>query len=249
MAIAQRKIVKITSRGIKGAAFGVVAFAASQAQAHPTNFDSCLFITKPGSYVLADDIVYSGPTNGACIKVMVGKVSINLDGHTISNGNRAGLSNFAIAIQSADDTEHVTVRNGVISGFGSGVALLGTGSTVEDVHVGGPCPCQEWGIFAHGVIKDNVVSVASAPDHNVGGILGSGVIKGNYVYDTRSLGIQVIANSSAIGNTVTDTLFAPGDGMTVACPSTVAHNTITGSAGKNLVLNGEGCTVRDNTAP
>jgi hypothetical protein len=225
------------------------ALAAFQAHAAPRSIDACTTITKPGSYALSDDIVYGGPSTGTCVSVMVGKVSINLDGHTISNGNPPGFGNQGAAIRSDNDTEHVTVRNGVISGFGNGVALGGAGSIVEDMHVGGPCPCQGFGISADGVIKDNVVSVASELDLNYGGIFGSGVIKGNYVYDTRSFGIVAGADSTVTDNTVTGTSGAPGDGMSVACPSTVAHNTITGSAGKNLVLNGEGCTAKDNTAP
>jgi hypothetical protein len=179
---------------------------------------------------------------------MVSRVNINLDGHTISWPGPRSIGPGPTAIQSANDTEHVTVKNGFISGFGNGVQLFGTGSTFKDVHVGGPCPCNGDGIDAVGVIKDNVVSVAAVLSGGAG-IRGEGVVKGNYVYDTRSYGITITANSSVIGNTVTVTTGSPGIGMAVNCPSTVAHNTITGSAGKNLVLSGDGCTVKDNTAP
>lgn len=248
MATAQRKIVKISTRAIKGACLCITALAASQAHAAPRSIDACTTIAKSGSYALSDDIVYGGPGNGACIKIMVSKVSINLDGHTISNGNPPSLHNDTTAIQSASDADHVAVRNGSISGFGSGVVLPGLASTVKDIHVGGPCPCQGVGIEAIGIISDNAVSVGSAPDGGVG-MHVAGVIKDNYVYDTRSFGMVVDANSTVRGNTITGTVGAPGDGMVVVCPSTVAHNTITGSSGKNLVLSGEGCTVRDNTAP
>jgi putative cofactor-binding repeat protein len=220
----------------------------SAAHARATDINSCTTIAKPGSYVLAGDIVYSGSAYGTCIKITTSRVSIDLEGHTISWPGPQSPGAAPVAIESAENTEHVTVENGIISGFGSGVDLAGSGSTVKDIHVGGPCPCQGDGIVANGVVEDNVVSVQSAPDFSIG-IHVAGVAKGNYIYDTRSTGMLVDADSTVTGNTITGTFGLPGYGMAVSCPSTVAHNTITGSTGKNLVLNGAGCTVKDNTAP
>jgi hypothetical protein len=79
MAVTNRRIVKLAARGIKGAALCFTALTSYQAYAHPTDISSCITITKPGSYILADDIVYGGATNGACITIM-GTVNLSQAG-------------------------------------------------------------------------------------------------------------------------------------------------------------------------
>jgi hypothetical protein len=137
------------------------------------------------------------------------------------------------------------VRNGSISGFGTGLDLEGSNSIVEGLHVGGPCPCER-GIVATGIVRGNTVSGLAAPGGGVG-ITATGIVSGNYAFRNRYTGMEVGQGSTVIGNTVTDTFQGPG--LFVDCPSNVTNNTAVNNGGGNLVLNGTGCNNTNNVAP
>jgi hypothetical protein len=152
-----------------------------------------------------------------------------------------------MAIAAGSGTDGITVRNGSISGFGYGADLKGSNSIVEGLRVGGPCPCLS-GIVAAGIVRGNTVSIASVPDGSVG-ISATGIVSGNYVFDTRSTGMAIGEGSTVIGNTVTGTGGFPGFGLEVTCPSNVTNNTALNNQVQNLVLNGNGCNNTNNVAP
>jgi hypothetical protein len=232
------------------AAITLTPWTSAQAQDEradgPTGIEKCRTIDKPGSYKLVNNLTFTS-SSGTCLTITASFVTIDLAGFTISGpGGPAGLDNFTRAI--AADTEGITVRNGSISAFGSGVALGGSNSIVEGLHVGGPCPCQGTGIAATGIVRGNTVSIASAPSGSVG-IDATGIVTGNYAVGNRSIGIRVGQGSTVIGNTVTDTSPGPGIGLSVDCPSNVTNNTAVNNSGANLVLNGNGCNDTNNVAP
>jgi hypothetical protein len=164
--------------------------------------------------------------------------------------NPGAQFSHAMAIAAGNDTDGITVRNGSISGFGSGVVLQGFNSIVEGLRVGGPCPCVRIGIVAKGIVRGNIVSIAAAPDvPETGGISATGIVTGNYAFGNRVMGMEVGQGSTVIGNTVTDTFGIFGIGLSVACPSNVTDNTVVNNEGGNLVLNGDGCNNTNNVAP
>ncbi len=210
------------------------------------DIEQCQTISHPGAYKLVKNLTFTG-TTGTCLSITANFVTIDLAGFMISKPSGQEPGNPTVAIQAGNDTTGITVRNGSIAGFGFGVALEGSNSLVEGLHVGFPCPC-EGGILATGIVRGNTVSIASAPDGSVG-ITATGIVSGNYAFGNRSTGMQVGQGSTVIGNTVTDTQSLPGLGLVVECPSNVTGNTVVNNSGGNLRLNGTGCNDTNNVAP
>jgi hypothetical protein len=167
-------------------------------------------------------------------------VTIDLAGFTISGpGDPLGL---ATAIATEGETSGITVRNGSISGFGTGVAA--GSSIVEGLRVFNG---TRFGIVAGGIVKGNIVD--GIFQHGGAGISATGIVTGNYVTNSRDVGIEIGQGSTVIGNTATHNGPNPGFGIVVDCPSNLTDNTAVNNAGTNLVLNGEGCHNDDNVAP
>jgi len=224
----------------------VAAVQADEQEEGPFKIEKCQTISQQGSYKLVNNLTFTS-SSGTCLTITANFVTIDLAGFTISNPGFPLPGNSTLAIAAANDTTGVTVRNGSISGFGFGVELEGRGSVVEGVRVGFPCPC-EVGIAATGIVRSNIVDIASAPSGSVG-ISATGLVSGNYVFMTRSTGMAIGQGSTVIGNTVTGTGPFPAIGLLIACPSNVTNNTAVNNLGQNLVLNGSGCNDTNNVAP
>jgi hypothetical protein len=232
--------------------FLVPGALAQDAREGPIEIEKCQTIS---SYKLVNNLTFTG-TTGTCLTITASFVTIDLAGFTISRPPPTFPSNNTMGIAAGNDTAGITVRNGSISGFGSGVALAGSNSIVEGLHVGFPCPCSGPGIAATGIVRGNTVSIASTMGFGVG-IDATGIVSGNYVFDSGSLGITVGQGSTVIGNTVTGIQggsLHPPIGLLVACPSNVTNNTLVNNrgldnTGQNLVLNGDGCNNTNNVAP
>src|SRR5262249_41055084 len=148
-----------------------------------------------------------------------GSVTIDLAGFTITGTGSA----TSVGITRANgNVAYITVRNGNILGFHSGVDLgdfLGsvvdglsvTTSTGPDENVPGGI-----GIRANGIVKDNQVSVSGSTE----GISAAGRVTGNQA-STRITGGAAMSifssGSTVIGNNV-------GGVLTVRCPSNVTDN-------------------------
>jgi hypothetical protein len=147
----------------------------------------------------------------------------------------SGLSSNAIT----SDRQGIAVRNGVISGAGSGVVFTGSG-VVEGLRLRGSAGNN--GIFVgSGIVKGNIVS------GYIVGIDARGTVTGNLVEFNR-LGISIVQGSTVIGNTVLNN----SGGIVVNCPANVTDNTAVDNGGPvfgNLVLRGEGCNNTNNVAP
>jgi hypothetical protein len=72
-------------------------------------------ITTSGVYVLQQDFLSVNLASGAAIVVAADNVTINLNGHTISNA-AAGASTGASGVYAANHA-NITVRNGTLRGF------------------------------------------------------------------------------------------------------------------------------------
>jgi hypothetical protein len=83
-------------------------------------------INKAGVYHLAKNLGYDG-IDGAAITVKVPQVVIDMNGYQIECAS--GTSNTAIGI-TCTDIARVTVKNGTITGFRSGISLDSNGATV-----------------------------------------------------------------------------------------------------------------------
>ena len=117
-------------------------------------------ISRPGTYKLSRDITVS---EGDAIVIKASGVTLDLNGRTVST--RSSGSGRGIVI---DDADHVTVKNGSVSGFNTNVSVDSSeGSCVEELKVigkglapnNGP---SEIGILVlnsrSSVIRENIVS-------------------------------------------------------------------------------------------
>jgi hypothetical protein len=225
----------------------IILAPSALAQDGPIEIEKCQTISQPGSYKLVQNLTFAS-SSGTCLTITANFVTIDLAGFTISKPGFPPPGNPTAAIAAGNDTNGIAVRNGSIMGFGAGVDLGGANSIVEEVRIGFPCPCEA-GIVATGIVRSNIVDIASAPNGSVG-ISATGLVSGNYVFMTRSIGMVIGQSSTVIGNTVTSTAGeVPGIGLLVACPSNVTNNTAVNNQGQNLVLNGDGCNNTNNVAP
>jgi parallel beta-helix repeat protein len=82
-------------------------------------------ITTPGIWCLKSDIS-SDRKSGSLIRIAVGGVTLDLNGHTL-NGLPAGLNSQAVGIR-VNNTAYAIVRNGTIRGFSTGLLVDGASS-------------------------------------------------------------------------------------------------------------------------
>lgn len=177
-------------------------------------------ITAPGIYCLFHDYALSLAT-GAAITVNASNVVIDFNGHRIGNMG-GGSANSAYGVRSYNSStfqgyQNLTIRNGVIRGFGFGVVADGVGSQghlVEDMLLDRNLTIGV-GLFAAGsVVRGNrVVATGTISTRNswTVGIVVSGdtsVVANNEVLDTvgaqEVMGIQVAGPGIVVsGNRVT----------------------------------------------
>ena len=158
----------------------------------PTQITDCQDITESDSYVLVNNLTATG---ASCIRVGADSVTIDLAGFTIemvgaSSGFTAGIMND---IGTASFSDGLTVLNGTIKGFSSGIRIEGgIGHRIEGVRVSGNA-VEGIAVLGAGflavsgianVVKDNVaVGNGTDPVNGVGGIVFTcpSVITGNVV--------------------------------------------------------------------
>lgn len=206
--------------------------------------EKCQTISKPGSYELTNNLAVA---NSDCPVITADLVTIDLAGFSITETHRSSFCGET-AIAAGEDRRGITVRNGSISGFGTGVDLGGEGSVVEGLRLFGDPGLL--GIAAKGVVKGNIVDGFGCVLESGNGIVATGIVTGNYVAGNQR-GIFIGEGSTVIGNTVTNN---PHGGIIVSCPSNVTNNTAVnngrlGLPGGNIVFGGEGCTDTNNVAP
>ena len=185
-------------------------------------------------------------------------ISIDLNGFIIY-GKGSGIGIVASAA-----IQGVTIRNGTVRGFATGISLSGYGNVVENVRL---AHNTDTGLFlgASGVARQLVVQKnaqmgvllstacsitdsmiranGNGPD-SIGLSAGPGsTVKCNTLWANVGTGLRASLGSSVIQNTVLDT---NGDGISVTCPANVLQKTTTDNLGTNLVIAGSSCNVVNN---
>ena len=113
-------------------------------------------ITKPGNYFLTKDLVVTTPhPQLGFVGIIVGanNVTIDLNGRELSTASGTG-----VGIDSTNGVSNVTVRNGVIRGFGIGISFGDKGhALIEEVHVVKCTVIGIWLTMDHATVRRCVV--------------------------------------------------------------------------------------------
>lgn len=145
----------------------------------PTRITACQDITQTGPYLLVNNLTV---TNDDCLRVSADNVEIDLGGFGISmtggpSTNTAGIRNID---SGAGFANGLSVRNGAITGFSSGIRIDGgAGHRIEGVRIsentvdgiGITGAFDETGTGVANVIKNNVVVRNGTANGGVGGII------------------------------------------------------------------------------
>ena len=156
-------IAAILALGLTGTAHA--AKPAPPPPSGPTEITACQDITQTGPYLLVNNLTV---TDGDCLRVSADNVEIDLAGFGISmtgdpSAHRAGIRNVD---SGAGFANGLSVRNGAISGFSSGIRIDGgAGHRIEGVRIsdntvdgiGITGAFVETGTGVANVIKNNVV--------------------------------------------------------------------------------------------
>ncbi len=239
-------------------AFMVVAGWSASGWASPRPIDSCRTIEADSrsSFVLVRNLF--GKANEDCLTIIKSDMNIDLNGFTIY-GKGSGIGIVASAA-----IQGVTIRNGTVRGFATGISLSGYGNVVENVQI---AYNTDTGLFlgASGVARQLVVQKnaqmgvvlstacsitdsmiranGNSPD-SIGLSAGPGsTVKCNTLWANVGTGLRASLGSSVMQNTVLDT---NGDGISVTCPANVLQNTTIDNLGTNLVIAGTSCNVVNN---
>jgi hypothetical protein len=199
-------------------------------------------ITRAGSYRLSGNL--DVPANAIGISVTADRVSLDLNGFTIRMADAGGSVGFGVASANAN----VALANGFVTGFSSGVALLGTGARVESVSA---VDNEGFGIV---VGPGAVVRGCTARGNEVGiEIRGAGLLTNNNVSNNANFGVTAVGHSGIPGgNTlINNTVAENGNiGIQVVCPSAVIGNTAVNNVSLNLqAINSASCVLVNNVAP
>jgi parallel beta-helix repeat protein len=189
-------------------------------------------ITQPGSYRLSGNLVVPD-ANTTAISITVDHVNLDLNGFSISGptvctGFGESLScapqGSGAGVVSGNHNS-ISVFNGSIYGFGTGLFFGGFDNYVEKLRIDNN---SSYGlVFGSGIIKDNVTSRNGAGGMLTGGPnLGGGQISGNVVSYNKAYGMAI-----------------------QSCPAVITGNTVFGNGLGNLNINAIACTVFNNSAP
>jgi len=149
-----------------------------------------IVISKPGIYRLANDLALTTPPPGnssgsIAITISSNDVILDFDGHSLTASGAANTHNSAAV---AINSDHVTVRNGTIIGFGAAIGGGGNATTIEHL----TCQSQIGQYAIGGLGQDSLVEGCRVTNPSLGvstgiGIFlaGSGVIEDCTVSDLR----------------------------------------------------------------
>ena len=225
--------------GVLAAAL-LAAFQGAAAQS-PTEINKCRAIKKPGSYIVTRNLPSgSGLKGDDCLIVRSDLVTIDLGGFVLE-GNRKGSG-----ITDKNRTRRsITVRNGTITNFETGVDLdETTEAVIRDLQV---VDNDGDGIRAG---KGCNISDTVASRNGGNGIYadnGNCAIEDNVANENEEDGLQLNEPGHTVsGNTANDN---NKDGIQVDCESNLTGNTALENNGQNLREAGAGCRTSGNLAP
>ncbi len=159
-------------------------------------------ITESGSYVLLRDIAIGEP--GTAIVIAADNVSLNLNGHAlVGPGNKQGVG---IGIEGVSG---VSVHNGTIAGFGTGVRIANAHDVrAESLQIrgedGGGPPPGEVGVLVLNsravVLRDNTISRTFLGVFVRGGGSGGNRIAGNTLIGGQNGQLGICYNPDGSGS-------------------------------------------------
>jgi len=226
--------------------FAAVILAPCFAAAAPKVLNNCQPITEPGAYVVGKNIAAAGD----CFAIAADFVNVDLDGFVVS-GNGTGS---AFVEQLGVARRGFQLRNGVVTGFASGVSMGNSSAMVID-------RVQVTNNSFVGVRAGNTTTVSNSTVLNNGiGIQldQRGVVTNCTVNDNTGTGVLLGIGGSAVGNAVGRNGFnglslAEGglvantvsrnnahDGVSMDCPGTVVATTASNNLGFNVTQPGLG---------
>jgi parallel beta-helix repeat protein len=194
-------------------------------------------ISSSGMYYLNGNLTCTS-TNESAIFISANDVTLDLMGYCLTGpGKTSGVGNDGINTLA----NNVEIRNGTVKSFGhygisgtggNGIRLIGL--RVSDI--------GEAGVFLIG--NDHLLTGCSLFDNiSYGGVIGSGILKGNHVYRNSGQGLNAGPGSIISGNVCR---YNNSDGIGVGSGCTVVDNTVMNSGGIGITAS-DGCTVMRNT--
>lgn len=155
-----------------------------------------LFISKPGSYYLRNNLV-SVLTTGPVVLVKASNVLLNLNGYSIIGPGGFGTTSFGILANPG--VANVTVVGGTITGIAGAAVNLGPNSEVSGMHIvgnsGDGVDCASGCLISGNVIADNGGAGISLSDSTSG--FQNNVLNGNVsgIAGGTSLGHNLVNGS------------------------------------------------------
>ena len=202
-------------------------------------------VDAPGSYYLVKPLLCTSAVNG--VEIDVGEVKIDLNGFSL-----AGNTNSGSGIKVTAPCENVTIRNGIIRGWGQFGVMATNAAHLQflDVNVHGN---GYGGLYGgkNALVRDCTVynNGFSAPTNDPP--YDDGIMVGPYssiinckVYANKGAGIHTFSHSRITGCTATESQFADGIHTEDYCTvrdCTVARNKCVG------IKAGSMCRVSGNT--
>jgi hypothetical protein len=214
-------------------------------------------INAPGSYYLTGNLTHTGAGNG--ITVNSDRVTIDLMGFTLANST-AGTANGIFASGGSPFRRDITVRNGFVTGWQTGVNLIGRGFRVESVTVslngtgiGCSSACAVVDSVAVGntgsgisVFADGVVLRCVARQNGGAGIaaINGALVAHSTSRENTGVGISVgdgatVQQCAAFNNTAS--------GISAGSGATIARNSVRDGSSSGIVV-GDACMVLENTS-
>ena len=215
-------------------AVAACACAALPALAAPRVINSCQTLTEPGSYVVNRNL----QATGDCLVVAADFVTIDLDGFVISgSGTGFGVGSPTLVVRRS-----IAVRNGAITGFGTGVYLdYASDVTIERVIASANA--------GTGIVVGNYSSVRGSQAVTNGGTgirVGiGGNVNGNTVARNGANGISTVEGASVLNNVSRNNA---GNGVVMDCPGLFMGNTSSNNLGQNFQDISGGCVVDEHNS-
>lgn len=220
-------------------------------------------ISAAGIYCLTDDLDYTTGSAAAAIQIDASHVVLDLNGWSLK-----GESTYGVA--AGPDVRHVTVKNGTIRGFVTGVYLGNpfdtdsgrtSGAVVERIHVLGPSRdtlTVPVGIMVgrSAIVRRNVVSdLTFTQEKQAYSVIGIQAGHGTRVIDNDVMRIRAVGTSDvwanavgiylehgaiAIENRITD-VSSPASAFGVSCLPSTPMSRIRGNVVMSAATSYTGC--------
>jgi hypothetical protein len=173
---------------------GLLAFAlfsslvlVSAALTFPNQLSSCQSLDKPGTYYLSQDIISRTSTN--CFSITKNNITIDGQGHSITNLGSLTGSNSGIIINSFSN--NTNIKNISFSGFDQAIYLFGANkTTLSGINANG----NNIGLLL--VSSQNTILDGITVNNN----FNSGIIISNYQFLSQQSFNNYLSNINAVNN-------------------------------------------------